>query len=418
MNLPLYLSRRLSLSSGGRKSSPAVRVATAAVALSVAVMIVAVAVVIGFKHEIADRVMGFNSDISITALPSQGSDGEDSSSSLVLLTPSLRDVIMSVPEVEDVAVSSNIPAIFKTKEDFKGVYLKTLSGRDIHRFAASSLEEGRIPDYSSPAADDDILVSRRTADRLGLKVGSVIPTYFMTDRIEVRKLKVVGIYNSHFDDYDDNYGFASPQLVARMGGISDGEGTSVAVSVKDGADLSNVAADIQTALYENLQSGYIYRPYRVSSAYTSGAAYFHWLSMLDMNVWVVIILMTVVACVTLVSGMLIIMVDKVRFIALMSALGSSRRQLSQVFVLLAVRVAAVGLIIGDIIGMALILIQKYFRIAPLDPEAYYIDFVPVEVSWTGFALLNIGVLVVAWIMLILPSSYVGKVSPTRVLVRE
>lgn len=417
--LPIYIARRLTLSSGGRKSSPAVRVATLAVALSVAVMIIAIAVVIGFKREISDRVTGFNSDIVLTSLAGHqegGDPGESESDPIVTLTPSLDHTLRSLPFVEDVALQVSIPAVIKTRDDFKGVYLKSLSGKKLREFVSSSLVEGSLPSEDDPG--DKVLLSRRAAERLSLSVGDSVPAYFISDRLTLRRLAVVAIYDSHFDDYDENYAFAPLELIQRLGDVSGSQGTSVALAVDDFSNIDVYTAETQRAVMDALQQGVIYRPLRVGNAMQSGAPYFHWLSMLDMNVWVVILLMTAVACVTLVSGMLIIMVDKVRFIALMSALGGSRRLLSRVFVLLAVRVALTGLVVGDVIGAAFIFIQSRWRVLPLDPESYYMDFVPVAVNWWAFAALNAGVVLVVWLMLILPSRYVGKVSPARVLSRE
>lgn len=425
-SLSAYLARRLSLSSGGRRVSPAVVVSTTAVALSVAVMILAISIVVGFKREITGRVTGFNSDITLYA-HAVSSDGV--SDPTVTLTPTLQSMLAELPYVEEASLQLNIPSILKTKDDFKGVYLKAFSGRDLGRFVETALEEGETSEawrrggadalYKGVSLGDSaIWISRMTADKLRLKTGDVIPAYFMTDRILVRKLKIAGIYNSHFDDYDDNFAFASLSLIQKMASLSPSQGTGISVSVDDFDNVEAYAQDLRQRISAGLDNGMIYRPLRVESARDSGAGYFHWLSMLDTNVWVVLTLMTSVACITLISGMLIIMTDKVRFIALMAALGARRKLLSRVFVLLAVRVAAVGMLLGDVVALGIILLQDKYRFLPLDPESYYIDFVPVALPWAAFLLLNIGVILVVWLMLILPSRYVGKVSPARVLTRE
>lgn len=413
MGLPIYLSRRLSLSSGGRKSSPAVRVATVAVALAVAVMIISISIVIGFKREITERVTGFNADIVLTALPSYNENGEAVEDNLVTLTPTLKKILTDLPFVTDVALQVNLPSILKTPDNFKGVYLKPLAGQQVKGFVSSALEEGKLPDN-----DSSILISRNIADALSLKTGDHIPTYFMTNTIDVSKMRISGIYNSHFDDYDDNFAFTTAAPLIARSGISQSQATAILVSVDDFSGIDEYTAIIQSAITQALKDELIYKPLRVTNARYSGAAYFHWLDMLDTNVWVILILMTVVSCVTLISSMLIMMVDKVRFIALMSALGASRRLLGRVFVMLAIRVAILGLLIGDILGVGLVLLQKYTLWLPLDPDSYYIDFVPVAVNWYAFLALNIGVLVVTFLMLLLPSRYVGRFSPARVLVRE
>lgn len=413
MRLPVYLSRRLSLSSVGHKSSPAVRVATVAVALAVAVMIVAICVVIGFKREISQRVTGFNADIVISALPSYSENRQDETDNIITLTPTLRNILEQLPFVTDVAVQVNMPAVFKTSEDFAGVYLKSLNGNQIYDFLKSSLVAGHIPD-----SDSAIIVSSNIANSLLLEVGDTIPTYFLAGTVRMNRLYISGIFNSHFDDYDNNFAFTLASPINRHNNLSDSQGTAIVVSVDNFANIEEYTRIIQQTLMKGYQEELIYRPLHVSNARSAGGAYFHWLDMLDTNVWVILILMTVVAVVTLISGMLIMMVDKVRFIALMSALGASRRLLGRVFVLLAVRVALTGLLIGDIIGIGLVALQKYTLILPLDPDSYYIDFVPVAFNWYAIGLLNAAVLIISFLMLILPSGYVGKISPVRVLMRE
>ena len=370
--LSYQLSRRLSLRSSEGGVNPAVAVATTAVALSVAVMILAVAVVVGFKQAITSRVEGFNSAIQLTA-----AGGSRNESATLTLTPSLRQTLERHPYIEDIALQAAVPAVFKTSDDFKGVYLKSLSGRDLEGF------------------------------------GDKIPTYFMGSELRVRPLRVAAIFNSHFDDYDSQYAFAPLQLVRLMAGLDTSEGSSIAIAVSDFDNVDDYVAEIRDSLFDGLRRGVLYKEYNVASARDAGASYFSWLSMLDMNVWVVIALMTVVATVTLISGMLIIMTDKVRFIALLSALGSRRSLLRNIFMQLALRVALLGLLIGDIIGIGIVMAQYYLHFMPLDPDSYYLDYVPVTPVWVAFLILNIGVLVVAWIVLILPSRFVGKVAPAR-----
>lgn len=410
--LSLYLARRLSLSSGGRKSSPGVGVATAAVALSVAVMMAAVAIVMGFKQQITEKVTGFNSDITVSVMRAEGDDY------LTTLTPSLREVLDSMPFITDYSLQVAAPAVMKTPDDFKGVYIKSLAGRRLTDFLASSVDEGKMPDYSSEKGDSLILISRIAADRLGLKAGDRVDMYFITDNIRVRRLTVEGIYNSHFDAYDDVYVYSSPGLTREISGLSPTQGTTLSVSTADFGNIEEDTHTLSSALLEAVMDGRLYKPYKVENARTSGANFFHWLDLLDMNVAVVLVLMTLVACVTLVSGMLIIIADKQRFIALMKSLGAGNALLRKVFVYLALRVALVGLLIGDAIGLTILYIQKYTHFIPLDPDSYYIDFVPVYISWPAVAILNIAVLLIAWIVLILPARFVGRTSPARSLVRN
>lgn len=412
--LSLFLARRLTLSSGNTHKSPAVKVAIAAVALSVAVMLVAVGVVMGFKREITEKVSAFNSDITLTLLQQTEGDYEY----LVTLTPTLSSILDSLDFVSDYSVQTVSPMVLKTDDEFKGVYIKSLTDRRLAKFLAESLEAGAIPDYSHEKSTGKILISRKTADKLNLAKGSRIDAYFITDKIRVRRLEVAGIYNSHFDAYDDVYVYASPALVAEVSGISTRQGTTISVSTNDPANLDYNTQLLHQKLMDALMEGRLYYPYKVENVHTSGANFFHWLSLLDMNVAVVLVLMTMVACVTLVSGMLIMMADKKRFIALMRALGADTSLLRKVFIKLALRVALTGMIIGDIAGVGIIYLQQATHILPLDPDSYYIDFVPAEMSWLAFVALNIAILFISWLILILPARFAGKMAPAHILNRE
>lgn len=420
MSVSIFIARRLSLSSEGRKISPAVGVGVTAVALAILVMACAIAIVTGFKREITAKVAGFNSHITLSlaldSAPDEDFNPDDIN--VLTLTPTLREILESKPYINDYALQAAVPIIFKTQSDFKGAYIKSLTGNNNSQFIKSALISGKIPNYSDKNAANDILISSKIASELGLKTGDKIDTYFITDRILARRLKVAGIFNSHFEAYDGTFAFGSLPLVQEIGKIRPNEATSIVIEVNDFSKVDDYAADLNRTLIDAYAHERIYRLYKVTTARQSGFAYFHWLGMLDTNVVVVLILMTIVAIITLISGMLILMVDKVRVIALLTALGASRHLISKIFIRLAAKIAILGLIIGDTLSLILLYFQNKTHFIPLDPDSYYIDFVPVEISIPAMIILNIGVLFIIWISLILPSRFAGKVAPARTLARE
>lgn len=407
---PLLIARRISLGEGGRKGGAAVKVASAAVALSVAVMLAAVAVVLGFKKEITDKVVGFNDHITLYSGNESGQE-----SNVMTLTPSLASVLDGIPFIKGYSLGASIPAILKTSDDFKGVYLKGLVGNNTPEFLLSVLEQGIVPDYSKEENAGKIVVSRITADKLGLEVGEKIDTYFINDDVRVRRLEVAGIYNSHFGNYDDVLVYGPLSIVQKMGGLRDSQGISVGMSVDYPDRVEEYAGYIESALKDALAEGILYSDYRVATVKTQGAGYFRWLSLLDTNVVVVLTLMTVVACITLVSGMLIVILDKKRFIGLMKALGAPTRKIRKVFLYIALRIAITGMLIGNVCMLGFLYAQKRWHFLPLDPESYYIDFVPVDIHWAAAVLLNIAVLIVAYLVLILPSAFVARISPAETM---
>lgn len=420
MSVASFISRRVSLNSSKGGLSPAVGVGIAAVALAVLVMTCALAIIRGFKHEISSKISGFNSHITIipAALSSGSEQNSDAESSILTLTPSLASILESQPYISQYELQVSAPAIFKTREDFRGIYLKSLSSLENRRFVEESLQSGSIPDFSNDSAKNLTLIPSRIADALNLKVGDKIDTYFITDRIIVRPLRIAGIYNSHFNAFDESFAFSSLPLIQEVGNIKSNQATSIVVSVNDFNQLEENSLDLMNSLAEGYTSGKIFRQYSVSNAKQSGAGYFNWLSMLDTNVIVIMTLMTIVAIITIISGMLILMVDKIRLIALLTAMGASRKLISRIFMRLATRIALIGLIIGDILGISLLYIQRTTHFIPLDPDSYYIDFVPVEVSIPELVILNIAVLIIIRIALLLPARFAGKVAPARTLASE
>ena len=413
MNYSLYLAKRLSLAESGRKSSPAVKVAVAAVALSVAVMLAAVAIVMGFKREIESKVIGFNSHISLYAVPAQ--PGDDN---LVTLTPSLSHLLEEQPYIRSFSLEATIPAILKTSDNFKGVYLKSLNGEAIRGFIGSNLEEGRIPEYKEGKESMDIVISRIQANQLGLKVGDRIDTYFISQDVKVRRLNVAGIFNSHFDNYDGIYVYGDLKLIQKLGGIKSDQGTALTIHTDDFNRVVDNSMLLHNTLLEALANGTVYRYYNVDNAYNQGAGYFHWLTLLDTNVVVILTLMTFVAIVTLISGMLIIIIDKKRFIGLIRSMGASVRGTRRVFLYLAMKIGVYGLLIGNVVALAILYAQDKWHFLPLDPDAYYIDFVPVELNWLSILTLNLGVVLMIWLALILPSRFVAKIPPAETMRTE
>lgn len=412
-NYPLYIARRLSLSAGGKKKAPAVSVAVAAVALSVAVMLASISIVLGFKQEIRDKVIGFNSHISIYVVPT--TPDEDN---IVTLTPSLKQELLSLPFITDYSLQAAIPAILKTSSDFKGVYLKGLSGKSSREFLKKNLEEGIIADFNEPDNKNKVIISRKAANQLNLKTGDKIDTYFISDEVRVRRLEITGIYNSHFDQYDDVMIFGALPLIQQLGGINENQGTTLQVTTDNFDQIQDYTLSLQQHLNGALADGRLYRLYRTDNAYNQGINFFSWLSLLDTNVVVVLILMMIVGCVTLVSGMLIIIIEKKRFIGIMKALGAPTSKIRNIFVWLAIRIALWGMLIGNIIIIAFLYIQKTTHFIPLDADSYYIDFVPVIINWQSILCLNAGVLTVTYLVLILPSRFVAGISPAETMKGE
>lgn len=401
----LYLALRVSTSGDGKKSTPAIKVAVAAVALSVAVMLAAIAIVLGFKEEITRKVLGFNPHIVLKTNPALNDDEY-----LVKLTPEMQLLLDGTPYIKSYSLSASAPAIFKTESDFKGIYLRSAGEDDMGEFLKTQLTEGTYPDFAKEK--DKLIISQLAAEQLQLSVGDTLPTYFITQSVDVRPLKISGIYNSHFTTYDDIYAFGSLPLIQDIAEIKGDEGTYINIYINDFDQLQDNAIDLRRRLDEAFGQGRIRQYYDIETALTNGANFFSWLSLLDTNVVVILVLMTAVALITLISGMMILIVDKKRFIAILKALGASNKLVRKVFVWLTLRVALTGLIIGNALMLTLLLLQEAYHFIPLDADSYYIDYVPVRLTVGSILILNAAILVVTYIMLLLPSRFVGSIKGT------
>lgn len=413
MNYPIFLARRLSLASGTRKSSPAVTVAIISVAISVAVMIASLAIVLGFKKEIREKVVGFNGHITLYKIPASEYDDN-----LITLTPTLSSQLDSISFVKDYTVTASLPAIMKTAEDFKGVYLRGLDGDLLSKYLKKNLETGYIPDYTSDSCRNDILISRITANKLNLKEGDKIDTYFMSDDIRVRKLEIAGIFNTHFDQYDDILIYGSMPLISQLANIPKHSGTYIVIETDNFDNITENTFILQDILNQAALRGESNTFYKSDNVLSQGRGYFSWLSLLDTNVAVIISLMMIVGCVTLISGMLIIILERKNFIGLMRALGAKTSGIRSVFIYMALKIAFIGTFIGDIIVIIILYLQEKYHFIHLDADSYYIDFVPVDLNIITIILVNIGVIAIAYLVLVLPSRFVGKISPAESMVKE
>lgn len=413
MYYPFFLARRLSLNNNKGKKSPSVNVAIISTALSVAVMIAAITIVLGFKQQIREKVVGFNGHISLYRIPTEENDNN-----LLELDETLKRQLDGFNYVKDYSLQVAIPAILKTDEDFKGVYLKALNGKEPVKFMIDNLEEGEVPDFTLEEDKNKILISRIAATQLQLNTGDKIDTYFISDEVRVRKLEVAGIYNSHFDQYDNVLIYGSLPLVSQLGNLKDGEGTYILIYTDDFDNIPYYSALLQNSLNESTLNGESAHFYRTDNVMNQGRGFFSWLSLLDTNVVVIIVLMLIIGAVTLISGMLIIILERKKFIGTMRALGASTSKIRSVFIYIALKIAVFGILIGDAFIIVFLWLQEKYHFLKLDADSYYIDFVPVFLNPWIILAINLGVVVVTYLVLVIPSRFVGKISPVESMERD
>jgi len=409
MNFPFFIAKRIRKGSEGGKqvSKPAVRIATIGIAIGLAVMIVSIAIVTGFKHEIRSKVVGFGSNIQIT--------NADASSAAeckpIMVNDSLMKVVGSFPGVKHVQRYSLKAGMLKTPDAFQGVLFKGVGREYDPSFLKQYLISGRLPKFSDSESSNEVLVSKYIADRLHLKLGDKVFTYFIQDNILVRRLKVVGIYQTNFSEYDNLYVFTDMSVITHLNGWNDDQVSGMEISVDDYKYLYQISYAIKS-VFAHFTDKYNDN-YSVQNIEEANPGLFAWLGLLDMNVWVILILMTGISCFTMISGLLIIILERTNMIGVLKALGASSGSIRKTFLYVATFIIGKGMFWGNVIGLAVCLIQKQFGLFKLDPTTYYIDRVPIEFNVVIWILLNIATFIIAVIMLVGPSYLISKIRPAK-----
>lgn len=406
MNTSLYIARRLALSGSGSKQSPALRVAVISTALSIAVMLLSISVVRGFREQIRDKITGFDAHISLYPSVQYEED-----SPVVEYTPELKEFLDSRPYINRADLILAAPVLLKTPQSFKGLYIRGVEPDYDFSFLQKNLTQGTVP---APGHKYEVLISSASADKLGVGSGDSI-NLFMADDMKARKVKVAGVFNTHFDSYDQFFTFGPSSLVRELTGLDTLQGSAIDITTADFAQLRQNNRQLISDLNAAIRSGKVNQNFQSLTALDKGGHYFAWLDLLDVNVWVILSLMSAVAVFTLISGMLVIIMERIRFIGVMRSIGATRRQIRDVFILLAIRIGLRGMLWGGGAALLLIVLQKYTRFIPLDPDAYYIDFVPVSLEPLPFLGVFAGFTLITWLALILPSQFAGRIKPVETL---
>lgn len=423
MNIPVYIGRRLSFnarsadSSAGSRPSAGVPIAVGGIALALVIMMVSIAVMMGFKDEIRAKVAGFNSQI--TVYPRSRTLVDLSS---IDLDDGLREKItVSVPGASIDGVVE-LPGILKTDSAFQGIMVKALEpGAAGLRFISGNMVSGRLPEVSEATdssgipAPPEIVISATTAAALGLGEGERVDLHFISSgTLKTRRAVISGIYDTHMNDYDSRFIYATPEMIRSVARIPEGHVTAIELNGIANDDIDQVSADLSAQLLTySLSQNEAGREtfFAINNLHRTGQAYFAWLDLLDTNVAVVLILMALVSGFTLISSLFILILERVNTIGILKALGATNGQIRGIFIYMAERLVTRGLVIGNVIGLGGLFLQHYLHVIPLDAKAYFLSYVPVTISWPAIILLNIAVTVISAIILILPSHMVATLSP-------
>lgn len=412
MNFPLFIARKINGNEDkGRKvSKPAIRIATLGVAIGLAVMIVSVCVVLGFKHTIRDKVVGFGSHITVANFNSF----QRSENYPIVVNDSLKRALMQTQGVRHVQRYAYTQGILKTDDDFLGVMLKGVGSDFDSTFIHQNMVAGSIPAFSDVKSQQKILLSKAIAEKLDLKVGDRIYAYFVNEQgVRTRRFTISGIYETNLKQFDSQICFTDLYTTNKLNGWQPEQCSGAEVLVNDFEQLDAVALNIL-----NKVKGKTDRygdSYSTATIMEQNPQIFSWLDLMDLNVWIILVLMVSVAGVTMISGLLIIILERTQMIGIMKAMGTKNAQIRHIFLWFATFIIGKGLLWGNFVGLGLVFLQKYTGLVTLDPKTYYVSTVPVELNVLLILALNLATLLICVFVLIAPSYLISHIHPAKTM---
>ncbi|WP_299155440.1 FtsX-like permease family protein [uncultured Christiangramia sp.] len=407
MNFEYFIVKRL-ISAKGYKSSisaPIIKIAITAIAIGVVMMLVSFATGLGLQEKIRDKIAAFNGHISISSY--------DNNSSKVSLTPVSTDQdfypeFTSVEGIDHVQAVASTFGVIRTEEDFEGIVAKGVGADYKWDYFDEFLTQGRLPNYSENL-NNEILISEYLANRLKLKNGDRVATYFMRDDSDLplqRSFEIVGIYESGFQEFDELYMLTDIRHIQRINRWEEDEIGNFEVFVEDFDELDSKGNEV----YEN--TGSFLDTQTISQKYYS---IFEWLSLFDFNMALILGIMILVSGINMITALLVLILERTQMIGMLKGLGAADWSIRKIFLYNAAYLIVLGLFWGNLIGIGLLALQKYFKLIPLDPRTYYVTEVPIYLSWDYILLVNIGTLILCMLMLLIPSVIISKISPVKAI---
>lgn len=407
MNLELFIAKRI-IGNKAYKSSvsgPIIKIGIAAIAIGIVVMLIAIATGLGLQQKIRDKVVAFNGHIEITNYDTNASD---ESQVPISTNQEFYPKFNAVEEVTHIQGVATKFAVIRTETDFEGVVIKGVGSDYNWDYFKEFLVEGRLPDFSGKR-NEDILISTYLANRLGFKVGDEFQTLFGENLNKIPRIinyKIVGIYNSGFQELDEKFCIADLRHIQRLNKWEVDEVGSFEVFIKDFSEIEETYKAVFKEIPSLLNATPVNQKY-----YTV----FEWIKIFDNNTYGIIAIMIIVAGINMITALLVLILERTQMIGILKALGSSNWSIRKVFLYNASYLIGLGLLWGNLIGLGLLFAQKYFKLFPLNPDTYYVSEAPVYISLDYILLLNIGTFIACLLMLLIPSVIISKISPVKAI---
>jgi len=404
MNVEYFIAKRLVSAKEGnnRLSRPIIRIAILAIALSVAVMLISIGVVKGFKKDIADKVIGFGSHIQITAF----SDNNSYETKAISKNQDFYPSIENEKGINHIQYFATKAGIIKTADEIHGVILKGV-GSDFNRdFFKDNLVEGEVPIYNDTLTSSRVIISKKIADLLDLEIDEKLIMYFAQDPPRVRKFVVAGIYTTELEEFDNLYVFGDIRHIQNLNnwGIDSVGGFEITIHNFDNLDA------LTQMVYEKIDYDL-----NAQTIKEINPQIFDWLKLQDINVNVIIILMLIVAGINIITALLILILERTKLIGILKAIGQNNWSVRKVFLYNASYLIGKGLFWGNLLGIGLCLLQKYFHLISLNPSTYYMNTVPIHLAFSDVLLLNFGAMLSCILMLIIPTYLITKITPIKAI---
>ena len=410
MNFSFFIAHKLYKDKGGRQhvSRPAITIATAGVAIGLVVMLLSVFVVLGFKHTIRDKVIGFGSHIQVTNFMTQMSSDQ----APIAMNDSMIKVIGGIEGVKHVERFAYKQGILKTDSDFLGVMFEGVAQEYDTTFIHQNMVAGSIPKFSDSQSGNHILISQNIADKLKVNAGDRIFAYFIDENgVRMRRFTIQGIYQTNLSQYDQVMCFADLDTTVKLNAWQPDQVSGAAITVNDFKQLDEVESRFVEKI--NRTEDRYGETYATQTIRDINPQIFSWLDLLDMNVWIILVLMVSVAGVTMISGLLIIILERTTMIGVLKALGTRNKTIRHIFLWFAAFIIGRALLIGNAIALGMALLQQWTGIIKLDPATYYVSTVPVEINIPLLIILNVATLLISLFVLIAPSYLISHIHPAK-----
>ena len=401
MNAATFISKRIFSLSKENLSSTVMRIAVTSVALGIAIMLISIAVVVGFKNQIKDKVIGFVAPIHIQAL-----NQNESIEETPFIFDSVLEARLNKPFITEMYKTANKAGIIKTDDEIQAVVLKGVDFNYNWNYIKSYLVDGETPQYVENERSNDVAVSNIIAHKMNLKVGDPVRIWFVDRDLKARgrKFNVKGIYETGLQECDERYVYCDLGQIRKLNGWDNGEIGHLEIWVNNEKNI----ADYNRSIYYSIPTELV--------SYTAMETYpqiFDWLELQDMNVVIIIVLMLLVSGITIISMLLIIILERTSTIGLLKAMGASNGLIRSIFLKRSCRILLIGMAIGNVVGIGLCLIQKFTNLISLSPESYYLSAVPIELNIWHILALNVGTMILWVLMLLLPTMLINNVRPSK-----